>query len=155
MRRFSSRRTGDGRSGTRWDYDGPGGPMTVVIGRAGEPTTVSGPRVGHGQMVWDSNGLDRLERLRRGIEITIGDESMRLSWASGGFSRRARAITIERPGRPARLRLRRWDTPSLEGTSVLVRGQLWGGRVGDNAQPVDVALFLLMAASTLVFEVRR
>lgn len=89
MRRFSSRRTGDGRSGTRWDYDGPGGPMTVVIGRAGEPTTVSGPRVGHGQMVWDSNGLDRLERLRRGIEITIGDESMRLSRASGGFSRRS------------------------------------------------------------------
>lgn len=155
MRRFSSRRTGDDETRVRWDYEGPYGPMTVLTVGTGEPTTVHGPQVGHGQMTWDPYGADRLDRLRRGIEITIGDEAMRLSRASGGFSRRARAITIERPGRPARLRLRRWDTPSLEGTSVLVRGQLWSGRVGDDAQPLDVALFLLMAASTLVFEVRR
>lgn len=154
MRRFASRRTGDGGTGTRWDYDGPCGPMTAVIGRSGEPTTVSGPQVGHGQMVWDAFDADRLDQLRRGIEITIGDERIRLSRAAGGLTRRARAITVERSGQSFRLRLRRWDTPSLEGTSVLVRGQLYRGRVGDDAQPLDVALFLLMTASGLYLEVR-
>lgn len=128
--------------------------MTVVIGRSGDPTTVSGPQVGQGHLLWDRNRLDRLDRLQRGIEVTIGDERIRLWRASGGFSRRARAIHVERSGQSARMRLRRWDTFSLEGTSVLVRGQLYRGTVADDAQPVDVALFLLMTASILSFEVR-
>lgn len=154
MRRFASRRTGDGGTGTRWDYDGPCGPMTAVIGRSGEPTTVHGPQVGNCQMVWDAFDADRLDQLRRGIEVTIGDERIRLWRASGGLTRRARAIIVERQGRPARLRLRRWEAVSLEAASVLVRGRLYRGRVADDAQPVDVALFLLMTASGLHLEVR-
>lgn len=128
--------------------------MTVVIGRSGEPTTVRGPQVGQGHMVWDAFDAARIEQLRRGVEVTIGDERIRLSRASGGLTRRARAITVERSGQSARLRLRRWEAVSLEDASVVVRGRLYGGRVADDVQPVQVALFLMITASELSLELR-
>lgn len=152
--RYSSRRTGDGGPGTRWDYDGPHGPLTVTSGGAETSARVVGPSVGEGSLRFPASPGSGADLLREGVVADFTDVQVRLARDRGGLSRAARAIRVTRPDATRVLRLRGRDTVSLESGGWLVRGDRVAGEVAADADALDVGVFLLADAAGLTSQLR-
>ena len=162
-----ARLTDDHPAGT-YRYEGPFGPMESYREKrtaTGNPTTttLTGPKLGEATIAWGKgalerpppDGVEKEERLRRGVPLRIRAGELLLRQPSRGFTRSARAFVIEADGRPhRRMRLRRAETLSLEAPDGSVLGLsapwAWGkGKVAEEADLIDVATLLLVEISEL------
>lgn len=152
--RYSSRRTGDGGPGTRWDYEGPHGPLSVTYGDGETQARVAGPSVGEGRLSFRTPPGSGASPLREGVVAHFTGAHVRLSRDRGGLTRASRSIRVTRPDAVRDLRLRGWDTASLESGRWLVRGDRAGGEVAPEAEPLDIGVFLLVDAAGLTRQLR-
>ncbi|MBO3747357.1 hypothetical protein J5X84_14870 [Streptosporangiaceae bacterium NEAU-GS5] len=146
-------------------YEGPFGPITAECDGRAVRTAVQGDFVGQAEIDWGMWSFrhyyaERRLRLRRGVEGSVGGVGVLVSQPRRGWSRPARALWAEWPGRPERpaarfvlrgcraLVLERADGAPLVGSRPAWRG----GLVTDAADAFDVALYVLVRAADLHFE---
>ncbi|CAN5662719.1 hypothetical protein BH20ACT2_BH20ACT2_23790 [soil metagenome] len=139
-------------------YEGPFGPMELTTHASGNEVTLTGAEVGRGRIPWSPHlrtslvqqGVDHYVRYRQGLDVEVGDATVRVHQPRHGLLRPNRAVHVERAGRPARLRLRRLETTVLERTdgTALVQQRLGDQPVvHQEADAIDVAVFLLLRIS--------
>jgi hypothetical protein len=153
MEPYRATRVGPGGFGTRFDYAGPAGPMTVHVGGEGHSYRVEGPTLpGEGSLALPEALADFDAALREGIVATFAAVEVRLWRPRSGWSRRSRAIRAALPDGTASLRLRRWNAKvmEIEGRRVAEGGAR--GRIDPESSPVSVGTWLLVSTSGLLSE---
>lgn len=140
--------------GTVLLYDGPFGPLRQEALTDDRGAEVTGPGVGSARLLWpehppSKHGRSLDAQLDRGVPIEVDGVPFTLQRRPvfSCTTRARRAIRVDRPDRPGRLRVRGRGliTLELESGTPLVQLRSWRrpGTVHPDAGPADVAIFLL------------